>query len=883
MPLPFNTMDGAAVTGSYATLAEAQAAAGPAEAVYDASTSTFHVTTGLTIQAAINSAISGDTINVGAGTFTEQLLIDGKSDLTIVGAGDSTIIELPDGAALSGTTFDDGRPRVAVVEVSGDSSDITIQDVKVDGGGKGDQLPSGTGADLEGILVHNSAAVIDDVTVTGVRDPLDSNGNPQGNQRGNAIVVLNDDTTARSVSIENSTIEDFQKTGIVATGVGLTAIITDNDVTGAGYLDAANAIAQNGIQITDGVAATVTGNTIADIGIIRGDATTVGVMVIDAAPSSIMGNIFKGAEDGTGLNRATTHVPVYVADTDDAVVTGNTFNDLVFGVVIDGLSDNPTFIPNTISKQIASVTTLNGAEFFATHTTVIGIGNDFALSISGTSGSDFFIGTEFGDDLLGLDGDDNIFADMGDDTVDGGNGDDYVAGDDGNDSLIGGKGSDTVDGGIGNDTLDGGNGGDILDGWEGDDLLVGGNGADTMDGGDDNDTLDGGSGANEMTGGLGNDTFQFLDSQVNSTNTITDFTQGEDQIELLGTPSAASISVDHGAGNTTITYGGGQIVLEGVTNLTTSDFVGGLPGTFILGTSASDAGLAGTAGADIIDGLAKHDEVLGLGGDDTLIGGKGNDTLDGGADDDYLNGGKGINELTGGAGDDTFYFEESQVNATSTITDFAAGDQIELDGNAASATISIDYGLGQTTITYGSGSIVLDGYTDISAADFVGGVTPGNFTVGTDADDALSPTGASVVDGLKGHDLIVADAGLFDDHLIGGRGNDTIIGGQGNDVLFGGQGINTLVGGDGAGPDSFSDTFVFETADVNATTTITDFEDTVDVLRVTGVTPGDDAAILASVTQVGADTTFVINGQTQVLENTTATDITAADFSFEFI
>ena len=54
--------------------------------------SILHVGTGLpgdfaTIQAAVNAAVNGDTIDIAAGTYREQATISGKV-LTIHGAGD---------------------------------------------------------------------------------------------------------------------------------------------------------------------------------------------------------------------------------------------------------------------------------------------------------------------------------------------------------------------------------------------------------------------------------------------------------------------------------------------------------------------------------------------------------------------------------------------------------------------------------------------------------------------------------------------------------------------------------------------------------------------------------------------------------------------------
>ncbi|MCE3232976.1 MAG: calcium binding hemolysin protein [Rickettsiaceae bacterium] len=83
-----------------------------------------------------------------------------------------------------------------------------------------------------------------------------------------------------------------------------------------------------------------------------------------------------------------------------------------------------------------------------------------------------------------------------------------------------------ISGGTGNDVLWSSSGNDILRGDAGNDLLNGGSGNDVLNGGADEDIL---------LGGLGSDVFKF-DSLFDSTNsaydTITDFTVGQDKIDL---------------------------------------------------------------------------------------------------------------------------------------------------------------------------------------------------------------------------------------------------------------------------------------------------------------------------------------------------------------
>lgn len=252
-------------------------------------------------------------------------------------------------------------------------------------------------------------------------------------------------------------------------------------------------------------------------------------------------------------------------------------------------------------------------------------GNDV---IHGGMGNDFLQGAEGDDELHGEDGDDQIYGDYygslhggttgGDDKLYGGAGNDRLHGRVGNDELYGGEGNDFLHAEPGDDMLDGGEGNDYLYGGPGADTLIGGDGIDyaayedsdaaievrlhdntalggyaegdsldgiervhgsnyddiiegdhnenALHGFDGNDVLNGREGNDWFEGGEGNDTFVFAPG--NGYDRISDFSNGEDRIDLsafenIESVSDLSISQD---GNVVVIdlsgHGGGDISLE---------------------------------------------------------------------------------------------------------------------------------------------------------------------------------------------------------------------------------------------------------------------------------------------------------------------------------
>ena len=215
-------------------------------------------------------------------------------------------------------------------------------------------------------------------------------------------------------------------------------------------------------------------------------------------------------------------------------------------------------------------------------------------------------------------------------------------------------------------------------------------------------------------------------------------------------------------------------------------------------------------------------------GNQSLIGTDDDDIITGGADDDIIEGFGGADKLDGGGGNNTLSYASSTSGVyVFLISNYAFGGHAEGDE--------------------------IKNFSNL---------------VGSQHNDVLVGNwDNNIIGGGDGHDIIYSYGGV--NFLSGGAGNDVIYSGDGNDTLYGGEGADTLYGGNG------SDIFVLSydyTEDL-----VKDFADGVDKIGL------DDVITFESLSISNADGHTSIADKYdgtiyKVLENITASDITADDF-----
>jgi hypothetical protein len=359
-----------------------------------------------TIQDGVTAAESGGggKVSVCPGTYPEQVTITSQLRLEgIQNAGQNAVIIVPPATGLvanapdlnNGPTPNTVAAQVYVSNVTQGS--VTITNVTVDGTGNG--LTSGCGTDLAGILYQNSSGTIENVTARNQKlgDALG------GCQDGIGIWVQSGATKAQ-VTIQNSSIHDYQANGIQTDNNETDATVRNNSVIGSIPNDM---IAQNGIQISFGATARVQDNfVINDVFVNPPGATTIfaasGILVYAAPNVQVRRNHIGNVQEGIAL----VTDPTGLGTADNGQANKNTISAISLGDAVDLCSNHDQANNNIIFEAngesalhfdascggggVAPTGNHNHANGNSINEAAVGVLTDLGASQNQTTNNDFF-------------------------------------------------------------------------------------------------------------------------------------------------------------------------------------------------------------------------------------------------------------------------------------------------------------------------------------------------------------------------------------------------------------------------------------------------------------------------------------------------------------
>ena len=191
-----------------------------------------------TIGAAVVAAGPGDIIKVCPGIYDEQVLVN--KQVTI--RGDNGAILKPSAMVMNTTSLASGNPIAAAIVVRpnvGVLGNVVIDSLTIDGADNG---ISGCAPNLIGIFYRNASGTINKVAVKN----FNLGPGLLGCQSGLGIFVQGITPGVANVTIQDSSVNQYQKNGITGNENGTTITVLRNVVTGFGSTPD---IAQNGVQI----------------------------------------------------------------------------------------------------------------------------------------------------------------------------------------------------------------------------------------------------------------------------------------------------------------------------------------------------------------------------------------------------------------------------------------------------------------------------------------------------------------------------------------------------------------------------------------------------------------------------------------------------------
>ena len=367
-----------------------------------------------TIQEAVDAAANGDTIIVSAGTYVEQVQVEGFTDLTIM-AADNEVVIIQAPADLVETARSSSDREIHAVLTVEDSTNVVVEGIQIDGAGRGNTVDEGSGAgqaNFYGVFYRNASGGLVDVDIAHVHDPV-----LNGVQRGVGLGVDNDSLMAFSMT--GGSITDFQKNATTFNRADLD--ISGVTVTGAG---ATSLIAQNGFQLLNSTG-TISGNTISGIGYTGGGVVATGILAFGNTDVEITGNTITGTNNSDVNSEI---VAIYVVSNGAANVSGGEISGNTISYADVGIGIYGNVQPNGILVENNDITNVDTTETYAAGVELdVSPALTTAFNVDGSESDDILFGAAGNDTLSGLGGNDQLDGNGGDDALDGGTGTDTAS------------------------------------------------------------------------------------------------------------------------------------------------------------------------------------------------------------------------------------------------------------------------------------------------------------------------------------------------------------------------------------------------------------------------------------------------------------------------
>jgi hypothetical protein len=251
------------------------------------------------IQPGVDAALAGDELMIAAGTYVEQVFVNGKNNLTFSGATSNkadVIIKSPTTLTNFFTTSSNNYPVVFIKDVNY----CRLRWLTVNGDYKGN-----TNYRFIGIGFWNSGGIVNQVDVFNIME------NPfNGNQHGVGVYAYNNTGGPYTLTCSDMVIDNFQKNAMALNGAGLTANVTNISAIGEGPT---SITAQNGVQFGWGSSGTVNNLIVSNIEYTGTGWTAAGFLAYEATSVSIFGmttNNVQSSADVTNSDCALHNVVV---------------------------------------------------------------------------------------------------------------------------------------------------------------------------------------------------------------------------------------------------------------------------------------------------------------------------------------------------------------------------------------------------------------------------------------------------------------------------------------------------------------------------------------------------------------------------------------------